>query len=77
MKVLDAGCRNEEMALYFANKGSSLDLGMCMRVSAIDILPEKVSLTRHNVEYALPSSAYKYSPTTNEVNALNTLHPRR
>lgn len=46
---------------------------MRMRVSAIDLLPEKVSVARHNVEDALVSSAYKSSPTTNEVNALNAL----
>ena len=42
-KVLDAGCGNGDMAIYFAKQGN-------LHIQGIDLFPEKVAIARRNVE---------------------------
>lgn len=53
-KVLDAGCGNGDMAIYFATKGN-------LHMHGIDLLPEKVAIARRNVEGELGRA---YNTTT-------------
>lgn len=69
-KVLDAGCGNGDMAIYFAKKGY-------LHIHGIDLLPEKVAIARRNVEGEL-GRAYTTSTTKPEesnaaVEALQSL----
>lgn len=59
-KVLDAGCGNGDMAIYFAKKGEGLGL----HIHGIDLLPDKVAVARRNVEGELEGRAYTTSSTT-------------
>ena len=52
--VLDAGCGNGDMAIYFAKKGN-------LHIHGIDLLPEKVAIARRNVEGELGRA---YTTTT-------------
>ncbi|ODM15277.1 hypothetical protein SI65_09218 [Aspergillus cristatus] len=44
-EVLDAGCGTGDMAIYFSKRG--------LKVHAIDLLPDKVTISRKNVEMEL------------------------
>lgn len=66
-EVLDAGCGTGDMAIYFAKRG--------LKVHAIDLLPDKVSISRKNAEHELGSlyKANTNNPASTQTNAVRCL----
>lgn len=66
-EVLDAGCGTGDMAIYFAKRG--------LKVHTIDLLPDKVSISRKNAQHEL-GNLYKTntaSPTPTQTTSVKCL----